>query len=103
LRPNLSPMYPNNTAPTGRDMNPTAKVLKEAISATNGESVVGKNTVGKTNAAAVAKSRKSYHSMLAPARPISACFNPVESRVGATGSALIGLLYDFKPSQVGEA
>src|SRR5580658_2383749 len=100
LRPILSPMYPNNTAPTGRDMNPTAKVLNEAMRATNGESVAGKNTVGNTNAAAVANSRKSYHSMLAPARASSACFKPVVSArpglvaggsASATGLSLIGM------------
>ncbi len=82
LRPMRSPICPNTTAPTGRARNPTVKVLKEAINATNEGRVAEKNTVGKTSAAAVAYRKKSYHSILAPARPVRASFSAAVSRAG---------------------
>ena len=54
LRPDLSPMWPNRTAPIGRATNPTANVLNEAMTPTSGGIVDGKNSVGNTRAAAVA-------------------------------------------------
>ena len=48
-------------------MNPKAKEPKERIRAMVGV-LSGKNTAGKTSAAAAAYRKKSYHSMLVPAR-----------------------------------
>ena len=80
LRPTVSPMCPNTTAPNGRATRPTANVLNEAIRAAKGDRFAGKNTVGNTSAAAVPYSRKSYYSMLEPARPISASCKGVRFR-----------------------
>ncbi|BBX72502.1 hypothetical protein MSHI_04080 [Mycobacterium shinjukuense] len=52
FRPSRSPKCPNTAAPTGRDRKAVANVPIEAIVATAGPRC-GKNTVGKTSAAAV--------------------------------------------------
>ena len=54
LAPHSVAHVAEKTAPTGLARNATPKVLNEAITATNGGSVAGKNVVGKTRAAAVA-------------------------------------------------
>ncbi len=53
FRPSRSPKCPNSTPPIGRAMKPTAKVLNAAIWATSGGMSGGKNSLGKTSAAAV--------------------------------------------------
>ncbi len=50
-RPILSPSRPNTNPPTGRAMNPTAKVAKEASTPRTG-SAPGKKILGKMMAAA---------------------------------------------------
>ena len=52
LRPIRSPKWPNTTAPTGRAKNATANVANEATVPAVAPSA-GKNTFGKTSAAAV--------------------------------------------------
>ncbi len=52
LRPSRSPKYPNTAAPRGLDKNAVANVPIEAAVAPAGLRC-GKNTVGKTSAAAV--------------------------------------------------
>lgn len=52
LRPIRSPKCPNTSPPTGRAMNPTAKVLKAASVPAVGLRL-GKNCLLKINAAAV--------------------------------------------------
>jgi hypothetical protein len=52
LRPTRSPKCPNSTPPIGRARNPAANVPNAARVPTNG-SAVGKNSCGKTSAAAV--------------------------------------------------
>ena len=59
LRPSRSPKWPKIAAPSGLAKNPTAKVLNEAIKASNGSTPGGKNTEGNTSAAAVPKIKKS--------------------------------------------
>lgn len=52
LRPTRSPKWPKTTPPTGRARKPTPKVAKDSSVPTSGlES--GKNSAGKTSAAAV--------------------------------------------------
>src|SRR5947209_5969624 len=53
------------TPPSGRARKPIVKVLKERIWPVNG-SACGKNSAGKTSAAAVPYRKKSYHSMVVP-------------------------------------
>src|SRR5215216_2415890 len=62
LRPSLSPKWPKSTPPTGRATKPTAAVLNEANTPATADDS-GKNTAGKTSAAAVRYMKKSYHSM----------------------------------------
>src|SRR5688572_13634742 len=62
LRPSLSPKWPKSTPPTGRATKPTAAVLNEASTPATADDS-GKNTAGKTSAAAVRYMKKSYHSM----------------------------------------
>lgn len=58
LRPTLSPNQPKITPPSGRAMNATPMVAKDATAAAVSPSA-GKNTVGNTSAAAVPKMKKS--------------------------------------------
>ena len=52
LRPTRSPKWPNTTPPTGRARNPTPRVAKDSSAPMSGL-VLGKNSLGKTSAAAV--------------------------------------------------
>ena len=79
LRPMRSPKWPNRMPPTGRAMKPKAKVEKERINPTAGVAS-GKNAAGKTSAAAVAYRKKSYHSMLVPARAVKATVRILDFR-----------------------
>lgn len=58
LRPIRSPKWPKMIAPTGRAKKATANVAKDASTAVLGFAA-GKKIVGKTNAAAVPKMKKS--------------------------------------------
>ena len=53
LRPTLSPKCPKTMPPTGLAIKPTANVLNAASWATSVGNPSGKNSVGKTSAAAV--------------------------------------------------
>ena len=71
--PILSPKCPKMIPPIGLAINPAANVNNESISAV----VAGtspKKAVGKIRAAAAPYKKKSYHSMLVPARAVSATF-----------------------------
>jgi hypothetical protein len=57
--------------PTGLAINPAEKVKNDIIRAVVGE-YSEKNTDGNTRAAAVAYRKKSYHSILVPARAVMA-------------------------------
>jgi len=57
----------------GLAINPAAKVNKDKINAVEGV-VSPKKTVGKINAAEAPYKKKSYHSILVPAKEISATF-----------------------------
>ena len=52
LRPSVSPRRPKTKPPIGREMYPTAKVVKASSVPVSG-SEPGKNSCGKTSAAAV--------------------------------------------------
>ena len=69
----LSPKCPNIITPIGLAINPAANVSKDKIKA-----VVSltspKNAEGKISAAAAPYKKKSYHSILVPAREVKATF-----------------------------
>lgn len=68
LRPYLSPKCPATNPPIGRATNPAQNVLNESSVPISAEES-GKNTCGKTSAAAVPYKKKSYHSMELPSSP----------------------------------
>ena len=70
---------PKDIPPIGLAINPAANVNNESMSAV----VAGtspKKAVGKIRAAAAPYKKKSYHSMLVPARAVSATFLIFERR-----------------------
>src|SRR5262245_20138768 len=75
-------------APRGLLRKPTAKIRKEAITPETGDKV-GKKIRGKTNAAAVPKSKKSYDSIVVP---IALAVMIRTKEEDLCGCALIGLL-----------
>ncbi len=71
--------HPNTAAPMGRAANPTEKVAKVSKVPANG--VAGKSS-GKTSAATVPYSMKSYHSMMLPAVLAAGAAKPPGQRYG---------------------
>ena len=68
LRPYLSPKCPATKPPMGRATKPAQNVLNESSVPISADES-GKNTCGKTSAAAVPYRKKSYHSMELPSSP----------------------------------
>jgi hypothetical protein len=71
--PILSPKWPNIIPPIGLAIKPAAKVKKDNINAVEGDASP-KKTVGKISAAAAPYKKKSYHSILVPAKAVYATF-----------------------------
>jgi hypothetical protein len=59
--------------PIGLAINPAAKVNNDSINALE-EDISPKKTVGKISAAAAPYRKKSYHSILVPAKAVKATF-----------------------------
>ena len=68
LRPSLSPKWPKTSPPSGRETKPIQYVANDSSVACSGSEALGKNTCGKTAAAATPYRKKSYHSTVVPTR-----------------------------------
>ena len=68
LRPSLSPKCPKTRPPSGRKTKPIQYVANDRSVACSGSVALGKNTCGKTAAAATPYRKKSYHSTVVPTR-----------------------------------
>jgi hypothetical protein len=68
LRPRRSPKWPKMAPPIGRAMNPTEKVASEARVPAKG-SILGKNRVLKTSAAAVGRASALDPADVGPVQP----------------------------------
>ena len=86
-----SPKCPNRIPPTGRAINPNANVPNERISPIVGVDS-GKNAAGKTKAAAVAYKKKSYHSILVPAKAVSATLRILCFKCASSAGASLGVI-----------
>ena len=76
--PTLSPKCPKIIPPIGLAIKPAAKVRSDKIKAVD-SGTSPKKAVGKTSAAAAPYKKKSYHSMLVPAKAVRATFRMEDS------------------------
>ena len=96
LRPNLSPKCPHTTPPSGRARNATPNTLNDS-SAPDVGLASGKNSSGKTSAAAVPKMKKSYHSMVEPTMLTDAILRISRSSTWALAPALCVVITSPRP------